>query len=399
MSLEHSYRQLISDLESVKQRRGIDYSLEKFASFLSLIGNPHLCLPTVYHIAGTNGKGSTVALLAGAFRKLGYSVGTFTSPHLFDYTERLTFNLSPISQKEFMRVFCPLLEKKSLVATEFELLTAGAFLWFSEKKPDIVIIETGLGGRLDATNVVTPHCSIITSLGFDHQDILGSSMEKIAYEKAGIIKEGRPVITISSQPPEGLGVIRRISQEKNAPLTIVDPLDTIPESFPLKGNFQKENAALALYGIKQFVSKKDCSLSLFSDVQHPGRCHIIKKDNQIWVFDGAHNVDALRSIFDTVVMLFPNTPIVCAMGVLKTKDIRQMMAIVSRFTRHVYWSNFWPGTSESSDVIRSFLPKSVSITDIDSLEDVPKSHSIVLVTGSLYFLGTVLEECVMQRDH
>lgn len=382
------FETVIKTLESFMHRRGIDYSLENFQSFLSEIGNPHQSLPNVIHVAGTNGKGSTVALLSAGLQAMGFSVGTYTSPHLYSYTERLRINDTPITEDAFADLFEPLLEKTDRVATEFELLTAGAFMWFNQKKPDFVIIETGLGGRLDATNVVSPLCSVITKIGIDHAAILGNTISEIAYEKAGIIKPNTPVVTISTQDNDALSVIRTTAQKTTSKLYEVPPVTSLPDTFPLQGVFQYENVALAAATLKCLLPSIPISLDTFQHTQHPGRFQITEHQGHTVVLDGAHNPAAMSALLESLTAYYPERDFVFVMGSLNTKDVTQMLHLVQPLVKALYWVDFWPGMSVPLDD----LADASAMTPVESIHsaldlDHPKD-SVIVVTGSMHFLGT-----------
>ena len=259
----------VSPVEAALARIGrqhskvIDLSLARIAARLDALGNPERHLPPVFHVAGTNGKGSTCAMLEGIYRAAGLRVGLFTSPHLVSFRERIQVNRQLIPEAEIARLVSELrAANQENDATLFEFATVMALKFFAEQKCDLVIWETGLGGRLDATNIVTPLASVITNIAFDHQQWLGDTLEKIAAEKAGIIKPGVPVVTAADEP-SALAVIEKIAREKSAPLTKINSregwraavpnhkelgsLDASPiEDLPLPGEHQKLNAALAL---------------------------------------------------------------------------------------------------------------------------------------------------------
>ncbi|MFZ5754622.1 MAG: bifunctional folylpolyglutamate synthase/dihydrofolate synthase, partial [Bacillota bacterium] len=203
---------------------GINLGLSRITKLLALLGNPHEAVPVV-HIGGTNGKGSTTAILAAVLKEAGYKVGAYTSPHLISYTERYMINGNPIAEEEFARLVSEVVPLSEQVytstgeyPTEFEVLTALAFLYFYREKVDILLLEVGMGGDIDSTNVVSsPLLSIITNVTLDHQDYLGPTPREIAIRKGGIIKKNRPVIT-AAQDEEVLNVLRSIAQEKRAPL-------------------------------------------------------------------------------------------------------------------------------------------------------------------------------------
>ena len=246
------------------QMFGANFGLENTRKLAALAGNPQEKLRFI-HVAGTNGKGSTCAMLESIYRAAGLRVGLFTSPHLVSFRERIQVNRQLIPENELVRLveeIQPLLKQfpADNHLTLFEVVTVMALKFFAEQKCDLVIWETGLGGRLDATNIVTPLASVITNIAFDHQQWLGDTLEKIAAEKAGIIKPGIPVVTATDEP-SALAVIEKIAKEKNAPLTTVaadgnPPLTKFAAlcrdaaTLPLLGEHQKLNAALALVTVE-----------------------------------------------------------------------------------------------------------------------------------------------------
>src|SRR5574344_633248 len=230
----------------------IKLGLERVQQYLNLIGNPQNELKII-HVAGTNGKGSVCAMLNGILRKTGLKTGIYTSPHIFNYTERIKINDIEISQEDFAKLVIKTVEQaeaQNIHLTEFEILTIIAFEYFAQNNVEIVLLETGLGGRLDATNVIKKNLmSIITNIDFDHTERLGNTIEEIAAEKAGIIKENCPVII--SKKNSGLETIKKIATEKKSKIIyenteIEDFINEIP-----KGTYQKENFSLALSAINQ----------------------------------------------------------------------------------------------------------------------------------------------------
>ena len=224
--------------EAIEYLRGIQmfgarFGLETTRRLAALAGNPHERLRFI-HVAGTNGKGSTCAMLESIYRQSGLRVGLFTSPHLVSFAERIQVNREWIPETEIVRLVEELQRwlaefPKETHPTLFEVVTVMALRWFDEQQCDLVIWETGLGGRLDATNIVSPLASVITNIGFDHQQWLGDTFDKIAAEKAGIIKPGVPVITAAT-PGRGLEVIAQTAQRVGAPLTLSNPVTPHPPS-------------------------------------------------------------------------------------------------------------------------------------------------------------------------
>ncbi len=293
---------------------GAKFGLENTFKLAALAGNPQDKLRFI-HVAGTNGKGSTCAMLESIYRTAGLRSGLFTSPHLVSFRERIQVNRQLITENEVVRLvdeLQPLLKQfhTDHHPTFFEVVTVMALKFFAEQKCDLVIWETGLGGRLDATNIVTPLASVITNIAFDHQQWLGDTLEKIAFEKAGIIKPGVPAVT-AAEEPEALAVIKEVARENNAPLKIVgrDAAPVRPDSaarcryLSLSGEHQKINAALALAVVeilqKQIPVPDETIRAGLANVNWPGRLQLIERPHgQKILLDGAHNVagaEALRA--------------------------------------------------------------------------------------------------------
>src|SRR3989344_7371723 len=238
------YKKVLDELYSLDIRKWT-LGLERIESLLKRLGNPEKKLKCI-HVAGTNGKGSVCAMLHSILADVGYKVGLYTSPHLKKFNERIRINNKLISDNDIVKYY--LMVKKYVTSQSFfEITTAMAFLYFADKKVDFAVLEVGLGGRLDATNVVVPLISVITNIGLEHTQFLGKTIKKIAYEKAGIIKNQVPVVTAA----EGiaLAAIKKISNEKNSKLYIVNKKNANCR-IGLKGEFQKLNAAMAIKSIE-----------------------------------------------------------------------------------------------------------------------------------------------------
>ena len=341
--------------------------LDNIKELLKRLGNPQDQLKVV-HIAGTNGKGSTLAFLAGVFRESGYRAGRYVSPASFSYEERFRINEENISRKDL----CFYMEKIKNVAEEmvrdglshptmFEIETALSFLYFLDKKVDVVLLETGMGGRLDATNVVKkPIATIIASIGMDHMQFLGDTLEKIASEKAGIIKEGCPVISYDNTK-EVNEVIRKKADEMHAKVTFVNSegIRVLQESLegesfsyrssdgrwyekieiPLLGRHQINNAALALetlnviknyYCISDFQTEDGMRKTIWR-----GRIEILERDPMV-ICDGAHNPDGAKSLLSFLQNNFTNRRLIYIMGVLSDKDYEQMVQILAPVADKIY---------------------------------------------------------------
>ena len=296
------------------QRLGIKVGLDHTIQLLNRCGNPHNKLKTI-HIAGTNGKGSTAAILQSILRAAGLKVGLYTSPHLVSFNERIRVNGSPISNDfiiDFMKKFND--DINEIETTFFETTTVLSLCYFYFKKVDVAIIETGLGGRLDSTNVLNPNLSIITSIDIDHQNILGNTIEEIANEKAGIIKKNTPLITFK-QPKKILDILRNRAKTLNAKIEIVvDPQKIVVDNFstkfvinnktfsiPLIGEHQAYNAALAIRSSNIFMGP--LSYQMIKDgvknTVWPGRFQLLNNKLKIF-YDVAHNSAGINTIRSTL---------------------------------------------------------------------------------------------------
>ena len=341
--------------------------LDNIRELLERLGNPQDQLRVV-HIAETNGKGSTLAFLAGIFRESGYRAGRYVSPASFYYEERFRINEENISKKDL----CFYMEKIKNVAEEmvkdglshptmFEIETALSFLYFLDKKVDVVLLETGMGGRLDATNVVKkPIATVIASIGMDHMQFLGDTLEKIASEKAGIIKEGCPVISYDNTK-EVNEVIKNKAKQMHAKVTFVNSagIRVLQESLngesfsyrssdgrwyekieiPLLGRHQINNAALALetlnviknyYCISDFQTEDGMRKTIWR-----GRIEILEREPMV-ICDGAHNPDGAKSLLSFLQNNFTNQRLIYIMGVLSDKDYEQMVQILAPAADKIY---------------------------------------------------------------
>ena len=341
--------------------------LDNIRELLERLGNPQDQLRVV-HIAGTNGKGSTLAFLAGIFRESGYRAGRYVSPASFSYEERFRINEENISKKDL----CFYMEKIKNVAEEmvkdglshptmFGIETALSFLYFLDKKVDVVLLETGMGGRLDATNVVKkPIATVIASIGMDHMQFLGDTLEKIASEKAGIIKEGCPVISYDNTK-EVNEVIKNKAKQMHAKVTFVNSagIRVLQESLngesfsyrssdgrwyekieiPLLGRHQINNAALALetlnviknyYCISDFQTEDGMRKTIWR-----GRIEILEREPMV-ICDGAHNPDGAKSLLSFLQNNFTNQRLIYIMGVLSDKDYEQMVQILAPAADKIY---------------------------------------------------------------
>jgi dihydrofolate synthase / folylpolyglutamate synthase len=317
--------------------------LERTQALMSLLGSPHSAL-TAIHVAGTNGKGSVVATAEALLRARGQRVGRYTSPHLIDFRERITVNGVPISEErvlEFLERWMPAAEE--LGATFFELTTALAFSWFAEQAVDIAVVETGLGGRLDSTNVLMPKVTVVTSIGLDHTDLLGSTLPEIAREKAGICKRDVAAV-IGEQAPDIRDLLTKTARDAGAePILVIDDAYQIgaPQvsargttfsvrradkaaevTTPLVGGHQARNTTIAIAAVSALGAEYHPELSWVSSALEsvflPGRFQRHGK----YIFDVAHNPAGARTVADTLLALKTPAPRTAVVSVLADKDWR-----------------------------------------------------------------------------
>ncbi len=325
--------------------------LERTRTLLAALGDPHKKLRFV-HVAGTNGKGSTCAMLASCLRAAGYKVGLYTSPFINRFNERIQINGQQIPDEDLVRLverIRPVADAMRDIPTEFEIITAIGMLWFAEQGCDIVVLEVGLGGTLDSTNVIeAPECTVITALGLDHVKELGGTLAQIASAKAGTIKCGCPVVSYGGQP-EADAVIRRAAAEQNAPLTEVDfnklcviggKLEALEFSFdgldqirlPLVGSYQPYNAAVAITALRVLrqhgweVSEQAIRTGL-ETVSWPGRFELLRKA-PAFVLDGSHNAHGMRATVQSLRDCFPGEKFVFLVSIMADKDVNEMLELL-----------------------------------------------------------------------
>lgn len=358
----------------------IELGLERIQKALEILGNPQDDLKCI-HVAGTNGKGSVCTMLESVLREAGYKTGLYTSPHIYDYTERIKINGIDISKEDFAALFEEVSEI-NIHLTEFEVLTIIMFLYFQRNNVDIVILETGLGGRFDATNVIKKNlCAIITQIDLDHTERLGNTKEKIAFEKAGIIKPNCPVITSM-----GYESIRDRADELNAMLVFVSPF--VPpdflEALSLKGLHQAENLALVLTTINYLFKNIDEETIKrgLSKVKNPCRFEYFKEKNLI--VDASHNPNGIQALRNNLDYYFPNENRRFVFGCLKNKDYEKMMKILFQEGDEVYLNGFDYPNACSFETLKENCPvqaekytKEVKLTP----------EKLNIICGSFYMIG------------
>jgi len=401
---------------------GIKLGLTNITKFLDRLGNPQKRYQTV-HVAGTNGKGSTAAMIEAMLVENGYKVGKFTSPHLVEYRERFRINKQKISE-EYVAGFVD--DHKEFIRNEritfFETATALALQSFKDEQVDFGVVEVGLGGRLDATNVLMPAVSAITQIALDHLHVLGNTIEKIATEKAGIIKEGIPVVT-SATDETALAVLSRTAAERGSSLTRLIPNDhyrvletaightrfsyssngDIPTEYitNMPGSHMAENASLALLALDTLhksgaVDRVSANSQGLRNVHWPGRFHTIEGRKK-QIFDVAHNPQGMKALADTLASLFPGQKFVVVLGVLQRRDFEDFFAQLARFTRYLVICR--PGTDRAAgmeELVRNAIAYRLEFTVIEKSTDAYEhavelsgDDSSLVITGSHYTLGEI----------
>ncbi len=380
------------------QMFGMKPGLESTLKLAALAGNPQDKLRFI-HVAGTNGKGSTCAMLENIYRQAGLRVGLFTSPHLVSFTERIQVNRQPIGQDDAARLAASLSTLHSSPSTFFEFVAVMALKYFAEQNCDLVIWETGMGGRLDATNIVTPLACVITNVQWDHQKWLGNTLAKIAEEKAGIIKPSIPVIT-GTREPSALAVISKTAAENSAPLTIVASPET-QYKIALPGEHQKWNAALTVATVRVLagqipVTEENIRTGL-KTVQWAGRFQIIQRGLQSFVLDGAHNPDGAKTLVAAVRDHFPGQTLVLILGMLQDKDCAEMCRILAPLAAKIFLSPVGSDrtaqTQELVEYCRTANPAAETFVCQNIAEALAKTaqEPLVVAAGSLYFIGEVMD--------
>lgn len=402
---------------------GLKLGLKNIGEFLESIGSPQTTYPTI-HIAGTNGKGSTAAMLAAIFQAQGYKTGLFTSPHLVTLRERVRVNgrkIPKVSLTAFVDRHRTELSRRKL--SFFEVITSMAFEHFARAKVDIAIIETGLGGRLDATNVLTPELTITTDISLDHMEILGGTISKIAYEKAGIIKPGVPHL-IGKLPPAAENVIARTCKKRGARLFKLRDRDFVqhPQKMSLdfrhngyqwnsvkpalKGRHQLTNTALVLKAIA--IMKKSgwqlAKRAIFDGIARtdwPGRFQMIARRNRPrLIFDVGHNRAGVAAFVDTFKILFPEKRAHIITGFVKRKEHQKMFDLLSEITeQYALVPLATKRSTEISELIREIDWKERPLKRFGSLNSAynwvrnrTDRDDIIVVIGSHYLVGEFFEK-------
>ncbi|MEE9165614.1 MAG: folylpolyglutamate synthase/dihydrofolate synthase family protein [Nitrospinota bacterium] len=428
------HRKIVDQLYALNPNT-VKLGLENISNLLYHLDNPHKKLNTT-HIAGTNGKGSTAFFLNSIFNAAGYKTGVYLSPHLIDIRERIIIGNDWIPEKKFAElteyIFC-VIEKERLSATFFEFVTALAFLYFFQEEIDIGIIEVGLGGRLDATNVLTPMVSVITEIDLEHTNYLGSSIREITAEKGGIIKEGGTVFT-SAENEEAVDTIKGIAKKKRATCFqfgkdfVIDdhdeelPLNAkkllLPQTFSLRfrkhefkklaiktaGTYQIKNSstavAVALYLSEKYRAINENSICEgLKNTKIPCRMELVQKSPQV-VLDAAHNFQATQALIENIPLFFTYNRLIVLLGILDDKDYKKVIKVLSSETDTFIMTEPKTERALSARLLEkealafeteTFVEKEIAKALIKAKE-VADTDDLILVTGSFYTVGEALSE-------
>jgi dihydrofolate synthase / folylpolyglutamate synthase len=388
--VQESYIEAIQWLYST-QTAGIKLGLENVRRLLDALGNPHRQLACI-HVAGTNGKGSVSAMLDSVGRAAGLRTGLYTSPHLVQFNERIQVSGQPITDDEVLagiNVIREAIAKSGCIPTFFEITTALGFLHFFAQRVDFAIMETGLGGRLDATNLITPLVSVITSIDLDHQKILGDTRAKIAREKAGIIKPSVPVVSIA-QTADVREVIDEVASSLNSPVTYTtEPITDL--QIGLAGSHQRLNAAVArdALAVAKLGIPSDALKTGLKSLFWPGRFQALGDRLTI---DGAHNLAASERLVQTWRECYPDSSPTIVFGGLRDKDLDKMLSALAPIAARFFLVPVRNPRSEDPASIR--LPCGISGVVFPGMKEaVEAAHNLadpILVTGSLFLVGEVL---------
>ncbi len=386
--MENSYKNAI-DLLTSQGKFYINLGLDRISAILDLLGNPQDNLKCI-HVAGTNGKGSVCAIIASILNCAGIKTGLYTSPHIFDYTERIKINGVDISKDDFANYVFEIVkiaDENNIHLTEFEILTTVMFKYFSDNNVEVVVLETGLGGRFDATNVIKSNlCAIITHIDLDHTERLGNTRSKIAFEKAGIIKPDCPIFTC-----EGYEEIKDKADECNSLFVMVAPFED-PTNLALKGTCQQENLSLALTAVRHVFPNipEEIIQEGIKKVKHPCRFQICK-DNLI--IDGSHNPNGAMALRESLDLYFPNSKRCFVFGCLRNKDYKKMMEILFSKGDEIYFYHF---NNQNSCSIKELQESCEFPSKIfKSLDKLPQD-SLKIVCGSFYMLNEIIPQSLVR---
>lgn len=426
---EEAEAYLLGTIDEVTSPR-TSYKLDRIRDLLRNLGDPHRAYATI-HVGGTSGKGSTATMIAGALRASGKRTGLHTKPHLRSMTERARIDGVPISREHFAALLTesmPAIERTTAAygrPTYYETLLALAFAYFCAERVDVAVIEVGLGGRLDGTNVLEPVVAAITSVGFDHTEILGNRLEEIAFEKAGIAKRGVPLV-LGSIPPAARAVIEAYAAQTGAPIVYADDVVRVsaqsdePRSgailqvatargtyalrLPVQGVFQRRNAAVAIAVLEQLAGDlrpaNDAIVAGFGALEIPGRMELIPMKPPV-VLDMAHNAEKAESLVASLREAFPGRRIHYVVAIGETKDARRILEALATLPCTFTFTSFSASgrraiaPSRLSSIAESFGQWGRAIGDpieaVTVARRMATMDDVVVVTGSTFVVAGLRE--------
>lgn len=404
---------------------GVKLGLDRISEILQRLGHPEQRFRSI-HIAGTNGKGSTSAMFDSILQQAGYRTGRYNSPHLVSYRERFNVHGEMITKAQLVKVveqIKPVLEQVEAdgygAPTEFEVGTAIAFQHFANEQVDVAIVEVGMGGRFDATNVLTPILSVITHIALDHQEYLGDTLEKIAFEKAGIIKENIPVV-VGVQEELVRDFLKNIAAERHSPCLVADEGQLLSVTLTENGTrvslvnptFGGLDFQLALHGYHQahntlgviagcellnrsgLTISRDVLIAGLESARWPSRFERIRTVQPLKLYlDGTHNPDGARALVQTVKALYPHQKVDLLMGILNNRPLDEMAAILSEITRQVITTRVPdPKTASETELAQEFARFGVPVmVEPDPAKALAKlletDNPVAVITGSFYLSG------------
>jgi dihydrofolate synthase / folylpolyglutamate synthase len=391
---------------------GINPDISRITNLCRLLGNPERAYPVI-HITGTNGKTSTARMIMSILREAGFRTALYTSPHLVSYTERFLIDGEPISEEDFAAVLdrvIPAINETNAAGlngrvTQFEALCAMAFLYFAEREVDVAVIEVGMGGRWDATNVVTPEVAVITNIALEHTDRLGTTIEAIAGEKAGIIKTGSLVVTGIEQA-EAMRIIDEQAAQTGAKVRVLGKDFEIPDTkINLKGAHQIINMAMAYEAAKQFIKRvsgqpaanyHDIAARALLKADSPGRLEIAG-ERPLIVLDGAHNPAGAVKLAEAVKTEFDYDKLILVLGVLADKDVGGIVGELAPLADAIIatspeYYRAMPAAELAETVKKNNPNVEIEENVVNALEkakQIARPNDMILVSGSLYVIGEV----------
>ena len=412
------YQRTLEWLYALEAAKGMDFKLERVALALQRLGDPHRRFRSL-HIAGTNGKGSVAAMLHASLAAAGYRTGLYTSPHLVDLTERIRVGDAEINREEVVELTAKIRSAtggRGIDLTFFEFLTVMAFVYFARQTVDVAVVEVGLGGRLDATNVVDPTAAAITTIGLDHVQWLGDTLPAIAAEKGGIIKPGRPVVLGQIAPP-ALAVLHRLAAERGAAVVRADADYRVETRSPTAIDFEGlgwrlSGVSLGLRGLHQHANAGTAIAVLaaarealpigaeairegLSTVRWPGRLDIVSTA-PLTILDGAHNLDGVTALAGELPALLGGRPMHLLFAVMGDKDWRPMAERLAPLCASVVVTEVLPPrgapAAAVADAFRPYCPVVVELDPVDAWRHLAAAtypDEAIVAAGSLFLVGAL----------